>query len=331
MQLITEYATPAVLTGYAREAEREREENTFSLERWLPNETINDLTYRFARGGGGLTEAANYRAFDAESDIGTRPGASRVSGELPPISRKIPVGEYERIVRRNSDTQAEELRDAHLSDAVRLAAQLSARVELARGSAIFNMRDAQRERCSGVCGLRPQCEPQRHRFYTVWSNVAADVIADLQNWLEVYNATNGQDPEYVLMSRAIFMALKRNTQLRGLSTTGATAPSILTNSLLEAILADHGVPPIVQYDAKVSVGGVSTRITPQDKLAFMPAQGDALGKTLWGVPVEADDPRYGLAGDEIAASQWAPTSRKTRRPCGRRLSRSFSPSLRTLT
>lgn len=298
MQLITEYATPAVLTGYAREAEREREENTFSLERWLPNETINDLTYRFARGGGGLTEAANYRAFDAESDIGTRPGASRVSGELPPISRKIPVGEYERIVRRNSDTQAEELRDAHLSDAVRLAAQLSARVELARGSAIFNAGVTLNEN-----GVQASVDFGRNASHnvtagTVWSNVAADVIADLQNWLEVYNATNGQDPEYVLMSRAIFMALKRNTQLRGLSTTGATAPSILTNSLLEAILADHGVPPIVQYDAKVSVGGVSTRITPQDKLAFMPAQGDALGKTLWGVPVEADDPRYGLAGDE---------------------------------
>ncbi|CAO0836166.1 Phage capsid protein OS=Streptomyces microflavus OX=1919 GN=Smic_81310 PE=4 SV=1 [Streptomyces microflavus] len=102
----------------------------------------------------------------------------------------------------------------------------------------------------------------------------------------------------MLISRAIWTALKRNTQLRGLSTTGATAPTVLTDSLLAAILADHGIPPLVRYDAKVNVGGVSTRITPNDKLAFLPAQGDALGQTLWGVPVEADDARYGLAGDE---------------------------------
>jgi len=297
MQLITEYATPAELTGYARAAEADRDENEFSLSRWLPNDTINDLTYRFTRGGGGLTEAANYRAYDAESDIGTRPGAARVSGELPPISRKIPVGEYERIVRRGVNANAE-IRDAMLADGVRLARQLAARVELARSSAIFNAGVTLDE--DGVQASVDFGRKAEHNVSaaTAWSDPAADIIGDFQAWLEVYSDTNGGDPEAVLVSRAIRMALKRNTQLRGLSTTGATAPTILTDSLLEAILSDHGIPPLVQYDAKVSVGGVSTRVTPNDKLAFLPSQGDALGKTLWGVPVEADDPRYGLAGDE---------------------------------
>ncbi|WP_369147038.1 major capsid protein [Streptomyces sp. R44] len=297
MQLISEYATPAELTGYARAALADRDENEFSLARWLPNQTINDLTFRFTKGGGGLTEAANYRAFDAESDIGTRPGAARVTGELPPISRKIPVGEYERIVRRNTN-QREEIRDAMLNDGVRLARQLSARVELARGAAIFNASVTLNE--NNVQASADYGRKAEHSVTagTVWSNPAADVIGDFLTWLEVYRDTNGGDPEFTLMSSAIFMNLKRNTQLRGLSTTGATAPTILTDSILQAILADHGIPPIVKYDAKVSVGGTSTRITPNDKLAFMPAQGDSLGATLWGVPVEADDPRYGLAGDE---------------------------------
>ncbi|MFB7823885.1 major capsid protein [Streptomyces hydrogenans] len=297
MQLITEYATPAELTGYARAAEADRVENEFSLERWLPNSTINDLTYRFTRGGGGLTEAASYRAYDAESDIGVRPGGARVSGELPPISRKIPVGEYERIVRRGVNANAE-IRDAMLDDGVRLARQLAARVEMARASAIFNAAVTLAE--NGVQASVDFGRKAGHNVSaaTAWSDPAADIIGDFQAWLEVYSDTNGGDPEAVLVSRAIRMALKRNTQLRGLSTTGATAPTILTDSLLEAILADHGIPPLVQYDAKVSVNGASTRITPNDKLAFLPAQGDALGKTLWGVPVEADDPRYGLAGAE---------------------------------
>lgn len=298
MQLIDEYATPAELTGYARAALADRPENDFSLDRWLPNRTINDLSYRFTRGGGGLTEAATFRAYDASSDVAYRPGGARVSGELPPISRKIPVGEYERIKRRNLETQNAEIRDAMLDDGVRLARQIAARMELARGEAIFNGSVVLNEN-----NVQASVDFGRAAGHTVtagtaWSNPAADVIGDFQAWLEVYNDSNGGDPEYGLISRAIWMALKRNTQLRGLSTTGATAPSVLTDSLLAAILADHGIPPLVRYDAKVNVGGVSTRITPNDKLAFLPAQGDALGQTLWGVPVEADDPRYGLAGDE---------------------------------
>lgn len=83
MQLITEYASPAELSGYARESIKDREENAFTLSRWLPSDTIEDLEYRFETGGGGLTEAANYRAYDASSDIGVREGGARASGELP--------------------------------------------------------------------------------------------------------------------------------------------------------------------------------------------------------------------------------------------------------
>ncbi|MEV4037732.1 major capsid protein [Streptomyces umbrinus] len=297
MQLIDEFATPAELTGYARAALADRPENALTLDRWLPNRTINDLSYRFTRGGGGLTEAATFRAYDASSDVGVRPGGARVSGELPPISRKIPVGEYERILRRNVETQNAEIRDAMLDDGVRLAKQIEARMELARGEAIFTAGVALNENNVQASVDFGRAAGHNVTAGTVWSNPAADVIGDFQAWLEVYNDTNGGDPDSVLISRAIWTALKRNTQLRGLSTTGATAPTILTDSLLAAILADHGIPPLVRYDAKISVNGVSTRVTPNDKLAFMPAQGDALGQTLWGVPVEADDPRYGLGGD----------------------------------
>ena len=95
MQLVTEYATPSQLSGYARAALADYEENTFTLSQWLPSDTVDDLFFLFEKGGGGLVEAANFRAYDAESDIGHRAGAVRVSGMLPPISRKIPVSEYE--------------------------------------------------------------------------------------------------------------------------------------------------------------------------------------------------------------------------------------------
>lgn len=304
MQLTTEYASPAELTGYARAALRDREENQFSLNRWLPNATINDLTYRFSRGGGGLVEAAVYRAYDAQSDIGSRAGAARVTGELPPISRKMPVGEYEQIQMRNVDTQAAELRDAMEEDSVKLVNAIAARVELARGDAIFNGSVTINEN-----GVSAGVDFGRKAEHTVTAAVAwnhtdgngdfdAPVYDHLMGWLDVYTDTNGDLPAFTLMSRKIYNALRRNKQIRELAYRGAsTAPTVLTRDDLNNILGDFDIPPVQIYDAKVSVAGTATRVTPEDKIAFLPAQGDALGKTLWGVPVEANDPRYGLQGD----------------------------------
>lgn len=298
MQLITEYATPAELTGYARAALRDREENTLNLNRWLPNETINDLTFRFNRGGGGLTEAAVFRSFDAESDIGSRSGGARVSGELPPISRKIPVGEYEQIRMRNVDTQNAEIRDAMESDSVKLVNAIAARMELARGQALFASAVTIAEN-----GVQASVDFGRNAAHSVtaakvWTDPTALAYDELQAWLETYNDTNGSLPAYTLMSRKIYNALRKNPQIVALAFAGsASAPGVLTREGLNAVLGQYDIPPIEVYDAKVSVAGSATRVTPEDKLLFLPEQGDAAGKTLWGVPVEANDPRYNLAGD----------------------------------
>ncbi|MEW1551358.1 major capsid protein [Streptomyces tsukubensis] len=299
MQLITEYATPAELTGYAREALRDREENQFSLNRWLPNDTINDLVYRFNRGGGGLVEAAVFRAFDAEADIGSRSGSARVTGELPPISRKYPLGEYDQIKMRNVDSQKAEIRDAMEADSVKGVSAIAARTELARGDAIFNggVTIAENNVSAGVDFGRKASHSVTAAI--AWSSTETSLAYDyFMAWLDVYNDTNGDLPANTLMSRKAYNFLRRNKQIRELAYRGAsTAPTVLTKDDLNNILGDFDIPPVVIYDAKVSVGGSATRVTPEDKIAFLPAQGDALGKTLWGVPIEASDPRYGLQGD----------------------------------
>ncbi|WP_444544963.1 major capsid protein [Streptomyces chryseus] len=244
-------------------------------------------------------EAAVFRAYDAESDIGTRAGGARVSGELPPISRKLPVGEYEQIRMRNVDTQNAEIRDAMESDSVKLVSAIAARIELARGDALFNgsVTIAENNVQAGVDFGRSASHSVTSAI--TWNNTETALVYDyLQSWLDVYNTTNGSLPAHTLMSRKIYNFLRRNKQLRELAFSGAsTSPTVLTRDALNAVLGDFDIPPVVIYDAKVSVGGVATRVTPEDKILFLPAEGDAAGKTLWGVPVEANDPRYGLAGD----------------------------------
>lgn len=291
MQLVTDYATPAVLTGYARAALAHHEENRFTLSQWLPSDVVDDLFYQFEKGGGGLVEAANFRAYDAESDIGHRAGAVRVSGMLPPISRKIPVSEYEQIKER-SIPDAEDVRDKIDGLAEKLTREIAARVELARGGAIFDAAVTIAEN-----GVSASVDYGRNPAHSVTLDGVTDALWDdteaskpfdnLTEWTEAYITTNGEAPAYVLMPERILRLLQRNAQLCRMSTTDAVPPVMLTVEELNGFLKEHDLPQIVTNDSRVSFKGVATRVTPADKVALLPAKGDALGLTLWGTPVEA--------------------------------------------
>ncbi|MFH8803220.1 major capsid protein [Streptomyces sp. NPDC017936] len=298
MQLVTEYTDPSTLSGYARAALEDYEENAFTLSRWLPSDVVDDLFFRFEKGGGGLVEAANFRAYDAESDIGTRAGAVRVSGMLPPISRKIPVSEYEQIKERNL-VDADSISDKILNLAEKLTREVGARVELARGDALFN---------GGVTieenGVSASVDYGRDPDHSVTADVFWDdpdlskPFDDLTLWTEVYNDTNGTMPEFMMMPDRVSRLLRSNAQLCRMSTTGPVPPAVLSTDDLNELLREHDLPQIVTNDARVSFQGVATRVTPADKLCLLPAPGDSVGKTLWGTPVEARDSQLHIPSGE---------------------------------
>lgn len=294
MLLNTEYITPTELTGYARAALADLTANQFTLSRWLPNRQIDDLMYRFTRGGDGLTEAATYRAYDTESPIGKRPGISRVTGELPPISRKIRLGEYDRLRQRRADNA---IRDAILADATRMVRAVAARFEMARGEALYTGKLSLNE--NGVIATVDFGRNAGHTVApgTLWSNTTtATPVADLLSWQQTYTDDNGSEPGVILTSTRIVGYLLRNSDIRGLLAANGTTPSIATRTGLNAILNAYGLPPIETYDAKVTVNGVATRVIPDDRVLFLPAPGPNtdLGATLLGTTAESMEPDYGL-------------------------------------
>lgn len=305
-RIYDEYANPAELTGYSRAALADLSENQFQLTRWLPNNTINDLTYRFSRGGGGLTEAASYRAFDSEPDFGSREGISRVTGSLPPIARQMLLNEYDQIVIQNNGS-GQEIRDLLLRDAERLTRQIAARIEVARGDALVNGSVTINER-----GVQATVDFDRNPAHVVtpagpvWSTYATSTpLDDFEEWIELYVATNGSRPAVALMSSKAAQALVRSAQI----STGIFGPGAerrTTRTLLNEFFTEQEFPQIVTYDAQVSVAGVAQRIIPEDRVLLLPSAGDAndpesgsLGATLWGTTVESREPDYGIeSGDE---------------------------------
>jgi hypothetical protein len=299
MLLNTEYVLPTELTGYARAALADFPVNQFALAQWLPNRTIDDLLYRFTRGGEGLTEAATFRAYDTESPIGKRPGVTRITGELPPISRKIRLGEYDRLRQRQA-TPA--IRNAILDDTTRMVRAIAARLEMARGEALYTGKITLNE--NGVIATVDFGRKAGHTVTaaTLWSDLTnSKPITDLMSWRDTYVATNGQDPGAILTSRRVASLLLQNAQIKNVAYPSNSPASLVTQSTVTAVLEAFGLPPIHIYDAQVSVSGTGTRVIPDDRVMLLPAPtgssdpgGTDLGATLLGVTAESMEPDFGL-------------------------------------
>lgn len=296
MYLNTDYVTPQALTGYARAALADLDVNTFRLSAYLPAVAVDDLDYRFNRGGEGLIDAATFRAYDAESPIGSRPGTARVSGELPPISRKIRLGEYDRLRQRGTAPVA----DGIMSDAERMVRSVQARIELARGEALYSGKVTVNE--NGVKATVDFGRTAGHSVVasTLWSNTAsATPLSDLRAWFQTYVNTNGQAPGVILTSTQVLGYLTLNAEFRNLMSQGSVgSPSVVTPAQVNTVLSAWGLPNIVTYDAQVRVNGSAQRVIPADRVVFLPADAGDLGATLYGTTAESLEADFGLAGAE---------------------------------
>jgi hypothetical protein len=298
MYLYTDYGQPAELTGFARRSLADLEINQFTLSRFLPSQTINDLDYRFFQGGEGLIEAATYRSYDAEAPLAARPGVTRTQGQLPPLSRKIRLGEYDRLKARNMEP---EIRNAIFSDVERLTRAISARVELARGDALVNGKVTIQENGVAAAVDFGRAPSQTVTAPVLWSDTAnSKPVTDLLGWQDTYTAVNGSPFGLMVTARKNLQLFMRNAEIRNLIYPQGSAATLVRDSDVRTVMGSFGLPAIETYDAQVRVAGVSTRVLPDNIVLLLPGGDDAsqLGRVLWGTTAEANQAAYGLAGNE---------------------------------
>lgn len=295
--LSNEYITPAELTGYVREALADQPENQFSLASLLPNNDVDDIDFRADVGGGGLATLASFRAWDAESPISGRRGIQSITGALPPISEKRRLGEYDRLKMRKLNTR---IIDALINDAVDLANNIQARMEVARGELLS----------TGVVtiaenGLVLEADFGRAANHTqiagvLWNAAGSTPLEDLLAWQTIYRQTNGVNPGRLLGDQSILSTLMRNASIRGYILSDNSTQQIVTLDAIQALLTSFGLPRIETYEAQVEgADGNPVDILPKGSLLFLPPAGRKLGETLWGVTAEALDADYEI--DETEA------------------------------
>jgi hypothetical protein len=296
MTIIYDLADPQELLGFTRGIQQELEANTFVLNQFLPNDNIDEIEYRFTQGALKDQDVATVRSWDTEAPIGNRQGIKRIMGELPPISKKMAVGEEERLrlrmLERSGD--ASQIIQAIYNDAGNLARSVAGRVELFRGEALETGQIVINEN-----GVRPDpivfgrqaahsAAANTLTGTNVWTDYAnSDPIAFLQGLVDTYTATNGGPPGLFLTSRKAINHLLRNAKIRTYLGSLAGTPQLVTNDQLRQVLTAFDLPPLVAYDVVVRLNGVQTRVISDDKVIGLPPAGEPLGRTFFGTTAEA--------------------------------------------
>lgn len=289
MALIYDLVDPQELQGFVRGFQIELERNRFVLSQILPNDNIDDIEWRMPTGTLTDQDSAVIRAWDTESPIGKRQGIARLMGELPPISKKIRLGEEERLRKRKLETgDSAPIVRAIYNDAANMARAVLARVELLRGEVLEDAQMVINE--NGVVQTVAFDRAASHDNAspaTLWSDPASDPVKDLLAWRDIYLDTNGILPAAVLTSTAVVSDLLLNDKIRTLASSLAGAPAIITPQTLQTVLSAFNLPPFVTYDVQVRVSGVATKVIDPKKIIMLPPTSEPLGATFFGTTAES--------------------------------------------
>ncbi|OZF00850.1 major capsid protein E [Rhodococcus sp. 15-1154-1] len=288
----SDYITPAELTGYVREALKDRPINDLKLiDDLLPDTLIDDVDFRANITQLGLRRAARFRTFDTEAPQSARRGVARISGELPPISEKRLLGEYDRLRLRKADSA---ILDIILNDGVELAEALRTRLIMAKAQAVV----------AGTVslaqdGLELEADFKRSSAHsvtaaTLWSG-AADPILDQESWFTVFRILNSGNPARAITSQRVMSSLMRNAAIKQMCLAPGATQGIVTREQVNALFTSFGHPPFEIFDAQVEdYNGNTVRLIPDDRILYVASNNVKLGETLWGVTAEAIETDYNI-------------------------------------
>lgn len=289
--IVDDIIEPAVLTGFVREVPYP---SNLLLNRFLPDRQIGDIEAAFDQVTR-TNRAAKYRAWDSEAFIGQRDTFRRSKVKIPPLGIQRVIGEQERLMLERISTGGDNrfgYIESIYADAELGAREVYNRVELSRGDVLvdakFTLQNEHGLTIEADFGLDPSHIVSAG---TVWSDHAnADILGDLKAWVDLYVDETGERPGYMLTSNTVVNNMLLNAQIRALFYRGQTlsgTPELITQQQLNQVLQAYGFPAIVEYNTKIDVDGVATRVIAQDKVIFLPTDPSSLGWTAWGITAEA--------------------------------------------
>lgn len=299
MELITELATPAELTGYVRE----ETDGGLPFAGLFPVLEVPDVEYELTNANlVDVGEVARYRSWDAVPPIGKRPGVEIIGGEIPPLGWSYRLNEkdiarFERVRAGVADRFDQGVLDVLFNDAVRAARAVQNRITLAHGqlattgvvilTELGNVDSASAVRATFAV---PSTQMGVVPAGAVWSDHANSVpITDLKAWEAIYRTNNGgRNPDAWGISSEVMADLVFNTQVRTLAPVMGVVPGIIGDATVAQVLRASGVnaPLVVMNDVeRPALDGTGTARVIGNRFVIGVRAG--MGSTLFGAAPSA--------------------------------------------
>lgn len=296
MNLWTDLIDPVTLTGYARQALETYEQSKGTLAQFLPNRTVNDVAVRMVVGDSGLVDEAQFRAFDAEPEVGTTIGGQRVTVDLAAISQETPISEYTQLRSRSATDPV--VMDVIKQTTERTVWAIADAVERMRGVVIATGKatiDQINFKTTDDFGRDPGFTTTATKL---WSATDSDPVAYLQSLVDLYTEKNGEAPGVMLTSRKVVHALTSHASFATQLANGASRAATIQQVNDQLVAA--GLPAVQQYDRRTRHKGSTSPVLPVDHVFLLPAPVaptgiSGLGSTIWGTTLTATEPGFNIA------------------------------------
>ncbi len=291
-KLLKEFTRKAVL-AYARA----RQPRKYLGPTLFPEQPTNELTFEYWRSQNRLPVMASVQAFGAEAQIASRDGAAKVSGEIPPIKRKINLDERLLIaLKREGAGDIAMVRDQLYNDIDNMVDSVLARIEamrisaLATGQLVLNENGVIVTVNYGVPVGNQAVLPANNVPGGQWNQANAEPITMIQQWVDAVIAASGTRPTRALTSNTVVAAMLTNAQVRTMIWGDNGNSRAVSLPQINALLQQLDLPQIATYDEQVRVqneAGVITtqRFFPANRFVLLPPT--PLGETLLGPTAEA--------------------------------------------
>ena len=285
MALWTDVIKPVEVTAFAREVVANTDEGS-TLAGIFPNVQVNATTYSWDVGEV-LSEVAEYRSFDAESQFGRSVGRGRKTSELAPVALKKRISEYDQYVLNGANSPESlqaaaerisgELAQAHVNRQALLRGSIlsTGRLTINEGGFVTDVDFGRRADFNKTAG-------------TLWSTAStSDPVRDLETWLAEFEEANGTTPTDLILSRRVLSHVKN--RMREAGYFGTAEQINVTTSAVNDQLVARGLPQITVNERRAA----GQRVIPDNQVILASTEG--AGGTVWGTPIESADPAYGLA------------------------------------
>lgn len=261
----------------------------------FPAVTTNELTFEYWRELNLLPVSASLQPYGAEAQIGSRDGAAKVSGEIPPIKRKINLDERNLLaLKREGAGDIPMVRDTLYNDIRSMVQGVQTRIEALRIMAMATGQLVLNE--NGVILNVNYGVPGAHQVtltggVDTWDFVAGrDIVGNMQTWANIVQGNTGIRPTRAVTSDTVINFMLQDQAIREMiwGPVGDMRP--VTLGQINGLLQSMDLPQVGSYNRRYRVQNEAgafniQRFFPQDRFVMLPPT--RLGDTLMGPTAEA--------------------------------------------